>query len=52
MRIETYQSKDQQSRFFREHLWLSQNLQPRKTSSIMSMLEQMVETRSWEATKD
>ena len=48
MRIETYQPKDQQSRFFREqedecHLWLTQNLQSRKTSSIMSIMEQMVE---------
>ena len=54
MRIETYQSKEQQSRFFREqeeecHLWPTQNLDHRKTSSIMSMLEQMVETRSWKA---
>ena len=31
------------------HLWLTENLQPRKTSSIMSMLEQMVEMRSWKA---
>ena len=28
------------------HLWLRQTLHGRKTSSIMSMLEQMVETRS------
>ena len=52
MRIETYQSKDQQSRFFREqevecYLWLTQNFYPWKTSSIISMMEQMVETRSW-----
>ena len=51
MRIEMYQSKDQQSRFFREHklechLWLTQNFHPHKTSSVMLMLEQMVETRS------
>ena len=37
MRSETYQSKDQQSRFLREqeeecHLWLTQNLHLRKTS--------------------
>ena len=56
MRIETYPSKDQQSRFFREqeeewHLCLTQKLHPRKTSSIMSMLEQMVETRSCKAAR-
>ena len=52
MRIETYQPKDQQGRFFRKqeeecHLWLAQNLHSRKTSSIISNLEQMVETRTW-----
>ena len=55
-RIKTYQSKEQQSQFFREqedecHLRLTQNLNPRKTSSIMSMLEQMPETRSWKVTR-
>ena len=56
MRIETYQSKDQQSRFFRKqeeecHLWLAQNLQLRKTSFIISILEQIVETRTWKVTR-
>ena len=55
MRIKTYQSKDQQTGFFREqeeerHLWLTQNLDPWKTSSIMSMMEQMVEAISWKVT--
>ena len=55
MRIKTYQSKDQQSGFFREqeeerHLWLTQNLYLWKTSSIMSMMEQMVEAISWKVT--
>ena len=41
MRIKTYQSKEQESRFFREqgeecHLWLAQNLHPQNMSSIMS----------------
>ena len=31
------------------HLWLSQNLHERKTSSIMTILQQIVETRSWKA---
>ena len=56
MRIETYQSKDQQGRFFRKqdeecHLWLAQNLHSRKTSSIISILEQMMETRTWKMTR-
>ena len=51
-RIEIYKTKVQQSQFYQEqeeecHLWLKQNLHGRKTSSIMTMLEQMVETRSW-----
>ena len=29
------------------NIWLKQNLTPRKTSSIMSQLEKMVETRAW-----
>ena len=29
------------------NIWLEQNLTPRKTSAIMSMIEQMVETRTW-----
>ena len=28
-------------------MWLEQNLMPRETSAIMSVLEQMVETRAW-----
>ena len=56
MVIKAYRFKGQQSRFFREqeeecHLLLNQNLHPRNTSSIMSVLEQMVETRSWKATR-
>ena len=54
MRIERDQSEEKKNGFFREqeeecHLWLTQNFHPRKTSSIMSMVEQMVETRSWKA---
>ena len=53
-RIENYKTKEQQSQFYQEqedecHLWLSQNLHKGKTSSIMTMLEQMMETRSWKA---
>ena len=54
MRIKMYQSKEQQIRFFKEqeeecHLWLTQNLHQQKMLSIMSLVEQMVETRSWKA---
>ena len=55
-RIEIYKTKEQQSQVYREqeeecHSWLGQNLHGRKTSSIMTMLEQMVETRSWKVSK-
>ena len=54
--IENYNAKKQESQFYQEqeeecHLWLSQNLYGRKTSSIMMMLEQIVETRSWKAAR-
>ena len=51
-RIEEYSIKEQQSRLYKEqekecHIWLAQNLNQGKTASIMTMMEQMVETRSW-----
>ena len=44
--------KSQQSKLYTGqeqecHVWLSQNLNPGKTAAIMTMLEQVVETRSW-----
>ena len=48
--IEEYRRKVQQRPGGQEqecHVWLSQNLNPEKTAVIMTMLEQMVETRSW-----
>ena len=55
-RVESYQAKEQQSKAYSEqekecHLWLTQNLSPRKTAAIMTMLEQIVETRSWKQTR-
>ena len=55
-RIEIYKTKEQQSQVYREqeeecHSWLGQNLHGRKTSSIMTMLEQMAETRSWKVSR-
>ena len=55
-RVEAYETKEQQSRLFREqekecNLWLTQNVNPRKTASIMVMLEHMVETRVWKAAR-
>ena len=55
-RIEMYKVKQQQSKLFSDqeeecHMWLSQNLHPSKTSTIINMLEQMVETRSWKAVR-
>ena len=51
-RIDNYMAKEQQSKLYRVHdeechVWLKQNMSPTKTSSIMAMLEQMVETRAW-----
>ena len=44
--------KELQSEIYKKHdkkcnIWLEQNLNPRKASAIMSVLEQMVETRAW-----
>ena len=55
-RTKNYRTKEQQSQLYQEqedecYLWLSQNLHGRKTSSIMTMQEQMVETRSWKAVR-
>ena len=49
-RIQTYEQKELQSDLYRRqeqecHLWLKQRLTPRKTASIMTVTEQMVETR-------
>ena len=33
------------------HLWLTKKQQPRKTSAMMDMLEQMVETRPWKVAR-
>ena len=50
-RIDEYGRKEQRSKLYREqeqecHVWLFQNLNPGETAAIMTMLEQMVETRS------
>ena len=55
-RIESYQANEQQSKVYNEqekecHLCVTQNLNPRKTATIMMMLELMVETRSWKQTR-
>ena len=55
-RIETNKTKVQQSQFYQEqekecHTWLNKNLQGKKTSSIMTMLEQMVETKRWKLSR-
>ena len=48
--------KKMQSEIFRKqdescNLWLRQNLTPRKTVMVMTMLEQMVETKAWEPSR-
>ena len=55
-RREEYLDKQMQSEIFRKqnescNLWLRQNLTPRKTASVISMLEQMIETKSWKASR-
>ena len=55
-RKEKYLEKQMQSEIFRKqdencNIWLRQNLTPRKTTSVMTMLEQMVETKSWKASR-
>ena len=55
-RIEIFRMKEQRSQFYLEQeeeydVWLSQNLHGRKTSSMMTMLEQMVETKSWKVSR-
>ena len=45
-----------QSEIFRKqdeicNLWLRQNLTPRKAASVMTMLKQMVETKSWKTSR-
>ena len=56
-RIGEYETKEQQSKLYREqeqecHVWLSQDLNPGKTVAIMTMLEQMVETKSWKEARE
>ena len=46
MQSEIFQKQDESS-----NLWLRQNLTPRKTASVMTTLEQMVQTKSWKASR-
>ena len=51
-RLELYRKKELQSEIYEKqdkkcNIWLEQDLTPRKTSVIMSLLEQLVETRAW-----
>eukprot|EP00112_Aurelia_sp_Birch-Aquarium-sp1_P009614 Seg2098.1 transcript_id=Seg2098.1/GoldUCD/mRNA.D3Y31 product="hypothetical protein" protein_id=Seg2098.1/GoldUCD/D3Y31 len=53
-RKENYSEKQMQSWMFRNQepecsAWLNYNMDPRKTSSIINLPEQMVETRKWKA---
>ena len=50
-RIDQYGRKKQQSKLYRKqeqkcHVWLSQNINPGKITATLTMLEQMLETRS------
>ena len=51
-RLEQYRKKEMQSEIYHKQdkkcdIWLKLNLMPRKTSAIISMIEQMIETRAW-----
>ena len=51
-RLEQYRKKEIQSQIYKKqdkkcHIWLKQNLTPRKISAITSMIKQMVETKAW-----
>ena len=51
-RLEQYRKKEMQSEIYKKqdrswNIWLEQNSTPRKPSAILSMIEQMVETRTW-----
>ena len=55
-RMETYEQKELQNDLYRRqeqkcHLWLKQRLTPRKTTSIMTVIEQMVKTRGWKVAR-
>ena len=55
-RMGTYEQKELQSDLYRRqeqecHIWLKQRLTPRKTASIMTVIEQMVETRGWKVAR-
>ena len=56
-RMETYEQKELQSDLYGRqeqecHPWLKQRLTPRKTASIMTVIEQMVETRGWKVARE
>ena len=51
-RLEKYNKKEMQNEINKKqgkkcNIWLEQNLTPRETSAIISMIEQMVKTRAW-----
>ena len=55
-RTKTYEQKELQSDLYGRqeqecHLWLRQRLTPRKIASIMTVIEQMVQTRGWKVAR-
>ena len=42
MQSEIYKKQDKKC-----NIWLKQNLTPRKTSAIVSLTEQVIETKAW-----
>ena len=55
-RIETYNGKEMQSEVWRGqdavcHTWMERNMDPAKTSAIVALQEQMVETKGWKVSR-
>ena len=55
--MEVCRQKEMQSKLYRKqdhmcNLWLEQKLAPKKTTAIIPMIEQMVETKAWNVTRD
>ena len=54
MKIGEINKQEMQSKIYKKQdqrcsIWLEQNLTPRKTSALMSMLEQTIENKAWKA---
>jgi len=56
LKIGGINKQEMQSKIYKKQeqrcsIWLEQNLTPRKTSALMSMLEQTIENKAWKAAR-